>query len=92
MTAIEVAWGRVYTASGPSGVVKAWTPLWEDATKEKVILCFSAFSACFGVPRCLAHRKKGKVAAAAAASGVRFEFAAQAGEHRWRHLDVLVSS
>lgn len=36
VTAVEVAWGRVYTASGPSGVIKAWTPRWEDATMEKV--------------------------------------------------------
>lgn len=36
VTAVETAWDRVYTASGPSGVIKAWTPLWEDATKEKV--------------------------------------------------------
>lgn len=38
VTAVEVAWGRVYSASGLSGVVKAWTPLWEDETKGKVML------------------------------------------------------
>lgn len=38
VTAVEVAWGRVYTASGLAGVIKAWTPLWDDATKEKVHL------------------------------------------------------
>eukprot|EP00752_Nemacystus_decipiens_P004767 g4338.t2 len=37
VTAIEVAWGRVYSASGLSGVVKAWTPLWADATKETLL-------------------------------------------------------
>eukprot|EP00903_Cladosiphon_okamuranus_P008160 g7859.t1 len=37
VTAIEVAWGRVYSASGLSGVVKAWTPLWEDEAKEKLL-------------------------------------------------------
>ncbi|CAM9491345.1 unnamed protein product [Scytosiphon promiscuus] len=37
VTAVEPAWGRVYTASGPSGAIKAWTPLWEDASKEKLL-------------------------------------------------------
>ncbi|CAM9483745.1 unnamed protein product, partial [Ectocarpus fasciculatus] len=37
VTAVEVAWGRVYTASGPAGVIRAWTPLWDDATKEKLL-------------------------------------------------------
>ncbi|CAM9843940.1 unnamed protein product [Ectocarpus sp. 6 AP-2014] len=37
VTALEVAWGRVYTASGLAGVIKAWTPLWDDATKEKLL-------------------------------------------------------
>lgn len=44
MTAVEVAWERVYSASGRSGVVKAWTPRWEDATKEKVVSCLLFFS------------------------------------------------
>ncbi|CAM9119973.1 unnamed protein product, partial [Discosporangium mesarthrocarpum] len=37
VTAVEVAWGRIYTASGSMGVIRVWSPHWEDSRKEKLM-------------------------------------------------------
>lgn len=36
---MEAAWGRIYTASGSSGIIKAWNPQWKDDRNEKVQIC-----------------------------------------------------
>ena len=77
VTAIEVAWGRVYSASGLSGVVKAWTPLWEDATKEKVI--FDLFVSIGSYRKARSQR------------AVRFESTLQVRKARWAWIRCLKS-